>query len=155
MQLYVMRHGNAVPSGQPDAERALTQFGEQETQDMANWLRQQNIRIEQIFVSPYRRAQQTAAILAQSFEHSVVSETLSFITPSDSARDFHDFIDGIQGDGNVLVVSHMPLVSYLVGEFTAGQATPIFQTAAIAHIDYDRDKMSGELVKLIAPSDIA
>ncbi|GLX77536.1 phosphohistidine phosphatase [Thalassotalea insulae] len=154
MQLYVMRHGNAVPSGQSDAKRPLTQLGEQEAALMANWLHQQDICFEHIFVSPFCRAQQTANIVAQHFHETIVSETLSFITPSGNAKGFHDYLDGTQLSGNVLVVSHMPFVSYLVSELTAGQASPIFQTAAIAHIHYDRDKMSGDLVRLVSPYDL-
>lgn len=48
----------------------------------------------------------------------------------------------------------MPLVSYLVAELTYDQQSPIFQTAAVAHIDYDIKTMKGQLVQLISPADL-
>ena len=47
----------------------------------------------------------------------------------------------------------MPLVSYLVAELTVDQQSPIFQTAAIAQIDYDKNNMNGKLIRLVSPPD--
>ena len=86
-----------------------------------------------------------------------VAQTLDFITPSGNAKNVQDYLDGIcqsEHFGNVLVVSHMPLVSYLVEQLTVDHQSPIFQTAAIAQIAYDEIKMSGELAHLISPYDV-
>lgn len=48
----------------------------------------------------------------------------------------------------------MPLVSFLVAELTFNHDSPIFQTAAIAQIDYDKAQMAGSLVKLLAPNEL-
>ncbi|NVK25552.1 MAG: phosphohistidine phosphatase SixA, partial [Gammaproteobacteria bacterium] len=54
-----------------------------------------------------------------------------------------------QEDVNILCVSHMPLVSYLIGELTT--YTPIMATAGVAQIKVDLDKWSGQLKALLAP----
>jgi phosphohistidine phosphatase len=164
MQLYIMRHGEAqnfIEQGnRDDSQRILTQEGEQEAHVMARWLQKQPIKPTHVFVSPYRRAQQTCDIATSMLQ--TAAETLDFITPSGDAKQVHDFIDGwlaqqLAKDPKqklcLLIVSHMPLVSYLVGELTRFDSAPIFATAGIAHIDYDVEKMHGQLLGLVTPLD--
>ena len=170
MQLYIMRHGEAQNpvshSLTSDSDRELTKQGEFEAQLMAHWLVKMKADIAQLWVSPFNRAQQTCAQISKNIN--VVAETLDFITPAGDAKQVHDFIDAfIAGqlenttgsDSSkkpkaIFIVSHMPLVSYLVAELTHYQAAPIFATAAIAEIDYDIKSMKGELVRLISPVDL-
>lgn len=157
MQIFIMRHGQAFTSGSPDALRGLTEQGKLEASVMTKWLKNTNADIQQILISPFIRAQETAKQVVDGFSNNVVATTLDFITPSGSARELHDYIDGVcVGDKieTLLIVSHMPLVSYLVAELTVDNEAPIFQTAAIAEIDYDIKRMKGFLVKLTAPSDL-
>ena len=170
MQLYIMRHGEAQnPANHSlisDSERKLTQQGEFEAQLMADWLTKMNVNVTHLWVSPFIRAQQTCNIISKSLN--AKAETLDFITPAGDAKQVHDFIDAFiltqldnmkASDSDkkpqaLFLVSHMPLVSYLVAELTSYQAAPIFATAAIAEIDYDIKSMKGELVRLISPLDL-
>ena len=162
MQLYIMRHGEAQsPVGQNftcDSERPLTQQGRFEAQLMANWLSKMQVTFDHVWVSPFLRAQQTCAISIENRQNH--AKTLDFITPSGDAKEVHDFIDGFAIDlasdkeQSILIVSHMPLVSYLVAELTHFEAAPIFATAAIAQIDYDIATMQGKLVRLVSPLDL-
>ena len=180
MQVYIMRHGeaeNVVGQGHcDDSQRALTTQGETEATMMANWLEKMQIKPTQVFVSPYLRAQQTCALVTAMMQTTIT--TLDFITPAGDAKQVHDFIDGwfseqaseqnskqaqknIHQSGHsedveqsVLFISHMPLVSYLVAQLTQTANTPIFTTAAIAHIDYDMDKMHGTLQRLMSPIEL-
>ncbi|TPH17946.1 phosphohistidine phosphatase SixA [Litorilituus lipolyticus] len=172
MQIFIMRHGEAEPIStfhhMSDFQRSLTKQGQIEAQLMGKWLLNMSNDIHEVFVSPYERAQQTASIMLSSLTSSgqntgLSSSTLDFITPNDSAQQVHDFIDGyceqlsdesINSGHAILIVSHMPLVSYLVAEFTNPENAPIFATAAIAEIDYDVKQMKGELVRLISPLDL-
>lgn len=174
MQVFIMRHGEAQnPVGHSlmsDKARELTKQGKFEVQLMSSWLTKVKADVGQLWVSPYIRAQQTCAIMAKKIH--VEAETIEFITPEGDAKQVHDFIDGIvasqlenlsvndnkstilEQPKALLIVSHMPLVSYLVAELTHYQAAPIFATAAIAEIDYDIKSMRGELVRLISPLDL-
>ena len=157
MQVYIMRHGQAFTSGTDDVLRELTSEGKLEANEMAKWIAKQNIAIDKVIVSPFVRAQQTVKEISSSIGKDVAITTLDFITPSGSAQRMHDYIDGIcvsENVGHLLIVSHMPLVCYLVAELTSDGDCPIFQTASIAHIDYDIERMKGELVSLTAPSDL-
>jgi phosphohistidine phosphatase len=157
MQIYIMRHGQAFTSGSIDALRGLTDQGKLEATVMTKWLKNQDVEVDQMLISPFIRAQETAQKVTSGFDESLVATTLDFITPSGSARMLHDYIDGVCASEKVetlLIVSHMPLVSYLVAELTTNNDAPIFQTASIAQIDYDVKRMKGFLVGLTSPSDL-
>ena len=166
MQVYIMRHGEAqgclALDSKADTQRALTVEGETEAKIMATWFDKMNIKPKHIFVSPYVRAQQTCTLVAEKVKSPIT--TLNFITPLDEAKPVHDFIDGwISEQGSdsdkaerlaeesLLIVSHMPLVCFLVAELTEPNNAPIFATGGVAHIDYDINKMQGELKRLISP----
>jgi phosphohistidine phosphatase len=173
MQLFIMRHGEAEGFAghtfKRDNERQLTKQGVSEAQLMANCFLEMNINFSHVFTSPYIRAQQTCAEVLKVFELNAV--TLDFITPSGDAKQVHDFIDGLLSahekeqskeanlnkdkgiEKSLLIVSHMPLVSYLVSELTFDAQTPIFATAGVAQIEYNTVTMRGELVRMVSPSD--
>jgi len=157
MQLFIMRHGQAEPMSINDSQRELTKQGYLEADKMAKWMVSHQLAPEQVFVSPYIRAQQTAETVINHFNVSIRTKTLDFITPTGNAKEVHDYLDGFcqtQNLQRVLIVSHMPLVSYLVSELTFDNQSPIFQTAAIAQIDYDITSMKGSLVRLISPNEV-
>ena len=169
MQLYIMRHGEAQPileQGSTDCQRALTEQGKSEVNSVADWFKNNHINLNTIFVSPYIRAQQTCNIVTA--KASVKTFTLELITPSGDAQKVHDFIDGwceqqrtstnkllLKSDTkNLLIISHMPLVSYLVAQLTQSTNAPIFATGTIAHIEYNEKTMQGTLKQLISPMNL-
>ena len=157
MRIFVMRHGQAQAMARSDQSRELTSYGKCEAENMASWLVNQKKHFDHIFVSPYIRAQQTAKIVKNILVTKTSLTTLDFITPEDSAEKMHDFIDVNfidNAQAKVLIVSHMPLVSYLVSEFTGGMQAPLFQTASIAEIEYDISSTKGQLIAHTAPASI-
>lgn len=157
MQIFIMRHGQANLTADVDAQRPLTAQGELEAELMASWLQKMNVSPTAIWSSPYVRAQQTTAKVTEKLNDKTRLKTIDFITPSDSAIAVRDYIDGVMATdklAQLLIISHMPLVSYLVAELTQQQDAPIFQTASIAEIEYDEITMKGRLVRLISPIDL-
>ena len=174
MQLFIMRHGEAEGFNghnfHKDNERNLTKHGLSEVQSMANRCVKMGINFSHVYTSPFTRAKQTCAEIVKVFE--LEPKILDFITPSGDAKQVHDYIDGLisssqneqkqelttstekKVDISILIVSHMPLVSYLVSEFTYDDQAPIFATAAIAQIKYDVSTMGGELVSMLSPDDL-
>lgn len=66
MHLYVIRHAiaeDAAP-GQDDAHRELTPDGEKKARRVIRGLRELDVDFERVLTSPWRRAAQTAALLA-------------------------------------------------------------------------------------------
>jgi len=161
MQLYIMRHGQASPIANSDAERQLTKQGQFEAEIMGKWLKSMQVNLDHVLVSPFIRAQQTAATVRATLNWTGPSTNCDFITPSGNAGQVHDYLDGMlassRGENAIeelLMVSHMPLVSYLVEDLTFDRKSPIFQTAAIAQIDYDLHRMKGQLIRLVSPHDL-
>ncbi|WP_168016954.1 phosphohistidine phosphatase SixA [Halomonas salinarum] len=140
--LWIMRHGEAA-SGRPDAERTLTEAGRRESAAMADWLAQrlvdEGLATPRVLASPYRRAQQTATLMAERL--GVAVETLPLITPDDPVGPILDWLIDTQEQtpGPLLLVSHMPLVGVLTAQLTDGSRAPGlgFPTAAIARLESD------------------
>jgi len=69
MELYLVRHGIAqdrdAEGVSSDADRALTKEGKARTREVARGLRARGVRPARIGTSPYRRAEETARILAK------------------------------------------------------------------------------------------
>jgi phosphohistidine phosphatase len=154
MRIFVMRHGQAEPTAISDQHRELTADGKVEVEKMAVILLKNKDHFDAIYVSPYIRAQQTANIVKNALATTTSLTTLNFITPNDSAQPLQDYIYcnfSPQNEKKILIVSHMPLVSYLVAEFTNGQHAPLFQTASVAEIDYNVNTMQGQLIAHTAP----
>lgn len=139
MQIYIMRHGQAETVANSDKERKLTELGRSESQQMAVYLADNNVSFDAIFVSPYLRAQQTWESLQPFFPQTVAAQTLDFLTPNGSVRRSVDEILALQVAGvkSLLIVSHLPLVGYLVGELVPAAGVPAFITSSVAHIELD------------------
>lgn len=80
-------------------------------------------------------------------------ESSDDIVPEGSPKLVSDYIDGLlhaavnsKADQKLLVVSHMPLVSYLVDELCQSYTTSLFSTASIAVIKYSLREHKGTLV---------
>ncbi|SDM03714.1 phosphohistidine phosphatase, SixA [Modicisalibacter muralis] len=134
-RLWIMRHGEAVP-GHPDPQRELTAHGRDEVARVADWLavtlepsQQAALRIA---ASPYRRAGQTANIVAERLAKPV--ETLSLITPNDPIEPVIDWLQNEAQHVPWLLVGHMPLVGALTARLVDGdpRGSLAMPTAAIA-----------------------
>lgn len=153
--LYITRHGEAEPMNANDASRQLTEHGRWEAKRTALWLKTQLGQFTQTYVSPYVRAQQTKNIILEFGPNTQSEQTTSDLIPEANAKTAVDFmlaqIDLAEHDQDIhiLCVSHMPLVSYMIGELTG--YTPIMATAGVAQIKIDLDKWSGNLKALLSP----
>ncbi|MGO4999570.1 phosphohistidine phosphatase SixA [Oceanisphaera sp. W20_SRM_FM3] len=160
MNIFVMRHGQAVPEASEDALRPLTKQGRDEVSLMARWLAPQVAQFDLVLVSPYVRAQQTWQQLSKELLGLQVVglqiETCDQLTP-DCDADLAASLILAYGDtfsnGNILVISHMPLVGYLVESLCAGMMAPIFVTSGIAKITVNAGT-SGILAWLEGPHNI-
>ncbi|MCM5703560.1 phosphohistidine phosphatase SixA [Larsenimonas salina] len=142
MKLFIMRHGEAA-SGTPDASRPLEPLGEQEVRQSAQWLKETLTDSEResltIVGSPYKRARQTADLVAQALG-AASSLSLPLITPDAPPESVIEWLHENASDGSPwLLVSHMPLVADLVGRLVDGgtHARMPMGTADIAVLDAD------------------
>ncbi|GIC75439.1 phosphohistidine phosphatase SixA [Moritella sp. F3] len=137
MKIYIMRHGQAGLYANSDAERELTGTGRQQSADMADWLSAIEPTLDCVLHSPYIRAAQTWDVIGNFFTvHKV--EVCEDITPYGDAEFIADYVKALVAQHNyetVLLVSHLPVVSYLTSAMTAGKHMPAFATSAIACLE--------------------
>ena len=131
-----MRHGQAEAFAADDASRRLTDKGVWQAEQSAMRLQAHGIVPDRIISSPYIRARQTAKACATAWDVTAIEENGAF-TPDDDPQ---QALDKLSVDtGTVLLVSHMPLVSYLTGLLL--DANPYaglrFGTASAAILDMD------------------
>lgn len=156
MQIYIMRHGQAEMMAQSDAERNLTDIGREESELMAKYLLTLNVSIDAVLLSPYIRAQQTWQSVNPFFEDVSNIQTLTCLTPNGSAHQSVNELLALQAQGvkSVLIVSHLPLVGYIVGELAPAAGVPAFSPSAVGHIALSDEDGFAKLLSLTTVSQI-
>ncbi|MDD0974034.1 phosphohistidine phosphatase SixA [Pseudomonas fontis] len=136
MKLWVLRHGEAEPRANSDAERRLTAHGREQVLRSAAGLLGQPLQA--ILASPYVRAQQTAALVHEALGFAQPLQTVPWLTPESDPQQVIAELDKL-GLEHVLLVSHQPLVGALVGLLEHGHyrnAAPL-STASLAELEGD------------------
>ena len=157
MKLIVMRHGEAEASNTTDKTRNLTSYGKRQAKDAGQWLSSNllvNNHIDLALVSPYSRTQQTYECLNLGLKITRKIE-LTELVPNATPKVTHRVLDKILYDNpeleTVILVSHMPLISFLLDELLLSQHGSLFDTSSMAIIDYDINSSSGRLVAFYHP----
>jgi phosphohistidine phosphatase len=127
-QLYLLRHGRAVPHGAPgipDDERPLTPEGEKRVKQVARGLLRLDLGLDRILSSPLPRAKKTAEIVANVLG---ICDRLEFADPlrADSqAPAIREWL-GTRTEDRLMLVGHNPALSDLVGLLIAAhtESTP-------------------------------
>ncbi|UAA40115.1 phosphohistidine phosphatase SixA [Paraneptunicella aestuarii] len=154
MQLLLMRHGEAEPFKADDKSRNLTPYGVEQARRAGDWLNAELGSIDVAMVSPYVRAQQTLTSLAEQVNVSRVMTNYD-ITPSGNPSLVHDYVDAFLLDNpdvkSLLLVCHMPIVSFLTDNFCQQHQSMLFATSAIVNIDYEVNKSKGAICRFYNP----
>ncbi len=137
MKVYLCRHGEAMAQGPTDAERALTERGRLEVMALWQTLSEEGVRIDRLIASPYRRAQQTALCIARVYG-GMEQEACGYLVPEAHPEQLLDWLIRQPEGDNLLLVSHMPLVSLLTGIWTGDPASrPGFRVGAVAALEVE------------------
>ncbi|MFC6205178.1 MULTISPECIES: phosphohistidine phosphatase SixA [Psychrobacter] len=115
MKIILMRHGQAEDETRPDSARQLTDFGQQQAAQTAEYITA-NYTPDYLVVSPYTRAQQTLAQL-QSRAIDVPVKIQNNITPADDAHTALAALATIDAEC-LVVVCHMSIVAYIASLLT-------------------------------------
>ncbi|WP_306518912.1 phosphohistidine phosphatase SixA [Rheinheimera sp.] len=157
VNLVIMRHGEAEPQSSQDSQRQLTAKGRDEVSQMALWLSQHYQAFDLVLCSPYVRTRQTAELMLKAQPATTRLEILPELVPEGDSHQVQLYLDALRAENaelRVLLVSHMPLVSFLVETFTKTGNTPIFETSGLVGIYYQPGE-AGKLLERLAPADLA
>lgn len=115
MKIILVRHGQTEDETRPDSARQLTDFGQQQAAQTAEYVTT-HYNPDYFIVSPYERAQQTLAAF-QARAPKTPSSVQDNITPSDDARQALMDIASIEAQC-LVVVCHMSIVAHIAGLLT-------------------------------------
>ncbi|WP_101760373.1 phosphohistidine phosphatase SixA [Oceanicoccus sp. KOV_DT_Chl] len=120
MNILIMRHGEASMNAPSDTQRPLTENGLWQAGQAGQCLLTENFCPDLVWLSPYLRTRQTTERVMQAFNQ-VPQIVQDFITPDNHPVTVIDHLQKASVK-NLLLVSHQPLVSALIG--TLVDSTP-------------------------------
>lgn len=122
-ELYIVRHGIAVPHGTPgmaDDERPLTNKGEQRMKQIGRGLVTLDMKPDRIVTSHLIRARRTAQIVAQELGLVDSLEVSSALGADASAEAIRDWLRE-RNESRLMIVGHNPAFTDLVSLLTVGE----------------------------------
>ena len=141
---YVLRHGIAVNRGDPayplDSDRPLKMKGIKRMRRIADGMQRMRVGIDLIISSPYRRALETAFVVARQYEAGETLRTVQAlkaeVLPEEVIR---TLLDGFSTCGRLLLVGHEPQLSALVSTLTSGGAgaRPLMKKGGLCKLRVD------------------
>jgi phosphohistidine phosphatase len=157
MKLIIMRHGEAERFRVQDNTRNLTRLGEKQAITAGKWLRDYlgaDVPVDIAILSSYVRVQQTYEKLSKQIEV-IEKQTCEDVIPEGNPKVAHDFINVLfktpSKPSVILVVSHMPFVSYFLEDVHVGKKSMLFDTSSIVIIDYDLTAGAGNIERIYHP----
>jgi len=116
MKLYLVQHGLSLPE-EVDSEKSISPEGEAASRNIALFLKEKNIRVDQVWHSSKKRAVQTAQIMAESLSSPETQERKG-LNPMDPVGDFPGEIESLNKD--LMIVGHLPFVQKLASLLLSG-----------------------------------
>ncbi|CAA0089641.1 Phosphohistidine phosphatase SixA [Zhongshania aliphaticivorans] len=117
MEILLIRHGTASWDTKTDIERELTERGREEVQAASEWIKSTEWQPDELWVSPYRRAVQTAEIL--NIDWQLRPRLKSSLTPDTPLSELEPMLATFSGE-RLLLVSHNPLLSNAIAYWHSG-----------------------------------
>ncbi|HDX8372290.1 MULTISPECIES: phosphohistidine phosphatase SixA [Aeromonas] len=154
MKIYIMRHGQAGMNAKTDEQRPLTEQGIEESIHMARWLAPQlGDKLDRVIHSNYLRARQTWQSICSELPKAGAVEESGDITPYGDPAFVASYLTALAAKhDSILMVSHLPLVGYLVQSLCPAAGAPMFATSGLACIEWQDGK--GALLWLEGPHTI-
>lgn len=120
MKLYLMQHALAY-SAEENSERPLSPTGIDQAKAAARGIKRLGLNFDLIIASPKRRAQQTAALIAEGarFPYSDIL-TAEAILPDRLPQDLFALLQKESTDSHILVVGHLPHLAKLASDLLRG-----------------------------------
>ena len=162
MKLLVIRHAIAEEreefafTGRPDSERPLTKEGRDRMRRAAEGLANVVDSIDVLATSPYTRAAQTAAVVAEEMD--VAPVEVPELTPEHAPDDLLPWLRAQGDEATVAVVGHEPHLGFLVGWLLTGRHESFVELkkGAAVMLEFDDPPAAGNATLLwaLAPAQL-
>lgn len=140
MQLFILRHGHAEPQKTTDEMRNLSITGARDVAAMTARSLADLRSLQQVWVSPLLRAQQTAEIVSNELKKSAINfsmRTSDLIMPEANSALLFNALQSAHCE-TILLISHQPLVGRFIDLFCGSHpACHAMNTSSMACIDYE------------------
>jgi phosphohistidine phosphatase len=143
--LFILRHGIAVTRGNPayplDSDRPLTSKGLKRMRRIANGMQRMHAGFDVILSSPYRRALETAFVVAREYEAGEAVQTNPALKPEVLPEEVNrSLMEKYSTCRRILLVGHEPQLSALVSTLTSGSAgaRPILKKGGLCKLQADK-----------------
>lgn len=148
MHLYFLRHGEAdwPDWSKPDDERPLTERGKKEMSKVAEFFERLDVRLDQILSSPLPRAEQTARIVAKSFDLNLYEEDA--LRPGFQLSELRQLVKKYPVE-SLMIVGHEPDFTEVISALTG--ASLKLSKAGCALVQVEVTTMEGRLLWLFPP----
>lgn len=157
MKLIIMRHGEAETLRAEDKTRNLTSHGKKQAIEAGRWLAGYlgaETPIDLALVSSYVRAQQTYQQLSSQVTVTA-TQVCNDVIPEGDPKIANEFVKALFYDSPpskvLLVVSHMPFVSYFLEEVHKDKQTMLFDTSSLVVVEYDVKRGDGLIDNIYHP----
>ena len=119
MRLFLMRHGDAVDE-HVNPDRPLSELGIVEVKKVAQFLKNAKMEFNAIYHSAKTRAKQSAELIKKILHTSFALQMKEYLSPNSPREDILKDIARDVQERNVLIVGHLPFLSYLVSQLVTG-----------------------------------
>jgi phosphohistidine phosphatase len=153
LTLYILRHAEAEPEANSDAERALTPKGRDQAKKMGRFCREKEICPELLLTSPLVRAEQTAKLVWKELGDTTRLEVASFLSAGMRPETALTQIGKVASVASLMLVGHEPDLSELIAAIIGGAPDHIrLRKAALAKLTLPEAKPGvGTLEFLLTP----
>ncbi len=134
MAIYLVQHGISV-SKEIDPDPGLSEQGRHDVQLIANVAASYNILPDRIKHSGKQRARETAGIFKETLNVKKKTTQMKGMKPLD---DVISFAQSLDGNNNLMIVSHLPFLERLTAFLTSGNPDVTvfkFQNSGIVCLD--------------------
>jgi phosphohistidine phosphatase len=159
MELYILRHAEAVDLNEVesglDADRCLTSDGKIKLRLYAKSMKCLGINLDLIYSSPYKRAMETADIIADVLGYKKNIEKCDYLLPGGDHQHLFNLLKKHIDQPSVLLVGHEPSLGYLASILISGKKgyNIHFKKCGLCLIEINEfpPKGLGELMWLLSP----
>lgn len=156
MRVLIVRHALAgtreefARTGKPDADRPVTADGKKKMRRASLGLRKLAPDVDRLVTSPYRRAAQTARIVARAYD-GIEPVALEHLKPEVEPPVVARWLRAQRGVGTVALVGHEPQLSALATYLLTRHSEPILELekGAACAIDLPAEGRNGSLAWLL------